>query len=363
MLAAFLVLQTALGALPTEMVAPYLVYTTSDLVDLKLRGFHPQGKTVVHHITSKPTTGSLIFPAQVYCDYKYTPKEGAAVGSLPAKVSCKSVSVLYKFPATHVVPHGPLDRFEYRVEEYDTPGKVSRLGVVHLLSNERLLAASNFNDDAEGWTVDGNGASTAVTYDPTSRGAMNRYISHVEAWIDTNMGTGEDNALWYYRAPAKYLGDMAASYGGTLSFTLSAASGDFSAANLTPAKDLVVLECDTCVTATQNRGVKLYYNAQKAGASGTAAPQWSFDGTTTAFVVPLTEAAWRLDSENSNVAPVAPTQCELVQVLKRLSAVRIMGDHTKGFESVSLDSVKLKPKPNTVAPVPLACYSTMLTAY
>merc|ERR1719197_734282 len=176
------------------------------------------------------------------------------------------------------------------------------------------------------------------------------------------MATGADNALWYYRAPSKFLGDMAASYGGTLAFTLSAASGDFSAENLTPTKDLVVLECTTCVTASQNRGVKLFFNAHRAGVtSGT--PQWSFDGTTKEFTVQLTEAAWRKDSENSNVEHTAPTQCELVQVLKRLSAIRILGDHTKGFESVSLDSVKLRPKSNTVAPVPLACYTHMLTAY
>lgn len=355
LLAALLAVASA-AAPPSDLLAFYLVYEAPTLTDIQLAGFHPQGNSFSYSIVSLPSTGSLVVPAQVYCDYQYTPKEGAVISTVPSTVTCDKPSVLYKYPGDTALPHGPLDRFTFRI--VDTASQVSRTGIVHLLTSERLLAASNFNNGAEDWSISTNGGSSAVTYDPSSRGSMNRYITCVENWIDTNTRTGEDNELWYYSAPSKFLGDMAASYKGTLKFTLSSSSGDFSSGNLNARKDLVVLECATCITDSSNRAVKIYYNALKAGDAATMTPQWSFDGSTTDFSVPLDETKWRLDSENTNVVAVAPTQNEFIQVLARLSGIKILGDHTKSYESVALDSVKLQPSANR-APLPLDSYANL----
>lgn len=41
-------------------------------------------------------------------------------------------------------------------------------------------------------------------------------------------GGGADQSLWYFRAPPAFMGNQGMAYGGTLQFTLSSFSGDFS---------------------------------------------------------------------------------------------------------------------------------------
>jgi hypothetical protein len=355
-IASAVLLGSAEAAVPTaastDVVAHYQTYDVGrgDEVDIRLQGFHWNNKKYSFRLTTLPAEGSVYRPAANYCKYSYEPKLGGAAvaaADLPLAIDCDSVSLVYKYTANKMLPaEDHLDRFEYEV--IDNASQKSYPGVVHLLNGDRVLAASFFNRDADGWTIVRNGPrSTSPAFDPTSRGMVNRFISAEED--STDMVAGVDQDLWSFAAPAKFRRDLAAAYGGKLSFVLSSAAGDFS--SLTPDAKAVKLACATCrSSSTQDRGVQLYFPA--------SALSTTFDGSSTRLEVDLDETkGWLKDSENTQVAWTPPTQCEMVQVLKRLSGVEILGDWTKGFESVALDSVRLTAGPHM--PLPLTCYHSM----
>ena len=78
------------------------------------------------------------------------------------------------------------------------------------------------------------------------------------------------------------------------------------------------------------------------------------DGTAKQIVLPLVETAWLKDPRNTQLKWANPKQCEFVEALASMSDLRILGDHTRWYESVGLDSVSL-----TIGTggVPMACAS------
>lgn len=73
-----------------------------------------------------------------------------------------------------------------------------------------------------------------------------------------------------------------------------------------------------------------------------SAAQGTFSGSTTTFTIPLMEdKGWLKDPQNILIAWKAPSKCDLIQVLSRLSSLRILGDWTNWYESVALDNVGL----------------------
>merc|ERR1711871_948477 len=92
------------------------------------------------------------------------------------------------------------------------------------------------------------------------------------------------------------------------------------------------------------------------GVSGADAYR-TFDGKPKAFSVPLTESAWLKDPKSTIELWQPPTQCEMFEVLSNLSAVRVLGDHTKWHESTSMDDFRFVAAPCTQQ-VPLSCDAT-----
>ena len=67
-----------------------------------------------------------------------------------------------------------------------------------------------------------------------------------------------------------------------------------------------------------------------------------FLGAPAKFSLPLLESAgWLKDPQNTLKPYTVPTKCDMVQVLSRLSALRILGDWTNWYESVALDNVDI----------------------
>jgi hypothetical protein len=202
--------------------------------------------------------------------------------------------------------------------------------------------SSTFESGLESWTIIDNGNGEPA-HQPLSRGSLSYYIYGIDSLIHRKE-TGDDSSLWYFKAPAKFLGNHWAAYGGSLNFILSSAEGSFELANLNRygLGHLVILECATC---KMNAGVRLVMQLSKT---------FSFDGSTTQFVLPLNEnAGWIVDPKNVIIdAWPIPTQCEFVEVLTKLSGVKILGDFTRGYESVALDTVTFKHGPGQ----PMACY-------
>lgn len=223
----------------------------------------------------------------------------------------------------------------------------SNEGIVVITTNDALVS-STFDLGIDSWSIldntGANGGGAQPTFQAITRGSLlSYYIYGLDAVIRRQADTGDDSMLWYFSAPTKFLGNQWAAYGGSLDFVLSSAEGSFEATNLNlmGRGKLVVLECKTC---NQNAGITLAMPLSYI---------FTYDGTTTQFQLPLNErAGWLKDPKNVILDWLQPTQCEFVAVLTALSSLRILGDFTRGHESVALDTVVLRHGQGQ----PLACY-------
>jgi hypothetical protein len=71
-----------------------------------------------------------------------------------------------------------------------------------------------------------------------------------------------------------------------------------------------------------------------------SAGQKAFNGDAVTFSVSLVESkGWLKDPQNALAQWAPPSKCDMIQVLSRLSSLRILGDWTNWYESVALDDV------------------------
>ena len=160
---------------------------------------------------------------------------------------------------------------------------------------------STFDSDDEGWVVEGDTVAPA-TYVATG-GNPDGFISV------TDSAAG---GVMYWSAPAKFLGDVSAAYGNSLSFDLR----QDLAANPFEDSDVVLESGDTT----------LHFDA---GAD---------PGTTfTNYVVPMTEAGWHADSLTGPLV----TQAQFLAVLTDLTQLRIRAEYRTGPDTDDLDNVVL----------------------
>jgi hypothetical protein len=230
--------------------------------------------------------------------------------------------------------------------------------------------SSDFSTGVDGWTVTGNTASVgAPNWEPTTRGALSYYVHAKDDVIagqsqamqmqregvvlpcDATYGCS-DTQQWYFAAPTRFLNFQGHNYGGSLSFQLMSSSGNFAAGNLNDGgkQDLVVLDCASCA---RNKGVRLVARMNNLGVG--ALDHQSFDGRAKTFTIPLTETHWLKDPKSTLAAWTVPSQCEFMQVLSHLTGLRILGDHTKWHESVSLDSPRFIASCTKAVPLFCAC--------
>jgi hypothetical protein len=178
-------------------------------------------------------------------------------------------------------------------------------------SSALTLASSSFTSGTDGWAVE-NGARGFEWV--ASGGAPEGYVRAKDFGSD---------ALWFFAAPASFLGDVSAALGGSLSFALKSDSGS--------KPPLVSSYAD--VQLVGNQGVRL---ALTANANPTA--DWTF------FSVPLVAGgAWKLGSLSGTAASTS----ELAGVLSSLTSLRIRGDFRQGVETTGLDSVTLAAVPES----------------
>lgn len=282
-------------------------------------------------IISTPSSGQLYQLSQVFSDYGYEPKIGDAIGS-SVTVSGSKNRIVYTPPANTNPPIGKWDWFQYKVFDGTT---WSEAGIVWLVPEHRNIVASDFATSLDGWQVMWNGARAAaqtaggLIYEPFSRGMLNHYILNTEAEININSVTQDDDTKWYFVAPAKFLGNHAAGYGGFLEFSLASAAGDFSSSNRNSNTEVVVLDCASC---NSGAGVRL-------AVFGHQTSLYKLDGSTQRVRIPLTEAVWYEDPKNSLNEWQHPTKCEMVEVLSGITGMKVLGDFTRWYESVALDDV------------------------
>lgn len=278
-----------------------------------------------------PSSGVLYQLSDVYNKYGYDPKEGTQITNVPTIISGKDSRLVYTRPSIDREANDKWASFTYSVT--DNKANSFKDGQVTLVGPSHILVASDFTFSADDWTISRN-KSNGVRYEPTSRGLLMSYYIYAYDDLLNIDENGNDNDLWYFQAPAKFTGWQAMAYNGYIDFTLGSFSGDFSADNLNFAGDginLVEIQCGTC---NNSKGTTIAYPLKDSP---------GFNGSITPFTIPLhEEAGWKKKPENELHAWTIPTKCDFIKTLSNVASIRILGDFTKWYESVTIDNVQLR---------------------
>jgi hypothetical protein len=164
---------------------------------------------------------------------------------------------------------------------------------------------SNFDVDSEGWRVVGDATSAL----PTWVASDGNPGGHIEA-DDTVSG-----GVWYFDAPAKFLGSLPGAYGGLLSFDLKqTGSGS---------------QFDSADVILNGGGLELSIDV------GNPLPL----GSWVSYAIQLDESAgWTRGG-------AAATQADLQTVFASLGRLRIRGEYITGPDTGRLDNVSLSAVP------------------
>jgi hypothetical protein len=174
-----------------------------------------------------------------------------------------------------------------------------------------IIAFSNFNTNAEGWTTFGDGSTVLWNSTGGNPGG------HISATDNLQGDT------WFFVAPAKFLGNASAAYGEFLSFDLrqSVTTSQYND------RDVILI----------GGGIALFYDTPVNPASLTF----------TSYSIPLVAAAgWRSGSFSGPAA----TEAEMETALGGLTALRIRGEYSGGLDVGYLDNVVLGGNPTVPEP-------------
>lgn len=300
---------------------------------IRLKGANPCGNKLTYVITELPRYGAIYQLSQIYNLHGYNPISGKQITDKNTVVDWSSNRVYYVTATGRRSDRSLSDAFSFRI----TDGKNTSFdGMVTIVDKSCAIVGSDFLSGDEGWTIIGNaGAVSAPQFEPFNRGkSFNYYIYAKDEIINHSKFGEQDKSLWYFNAPAKFLGNKGAAYGGHISFSIGLFAGDI--ASLSKGLNLVELECKDC---GYNAGIRLAHRFSKI----------HFTHAIAHFKIELLETAnWLKDPQNSLKPWSAPSRCEFIQVLSRLSGLRILGDITTWYETVAIDNVVLSNSKNIV---------------
>mmetsp|Transcript_29089 Transcript_29089/g.34301 ORF Transcript_29089/g.34301 Transcript_29089/m.34301 type:complete len:410 (-) Transcript_29089:208-1437(-) len=308
-----------------------------------LRGYDADGDNLKATVKSLPGgSGSVHQLSKVYSDFGYEPKKGVTIMNGQDVTGSKGNRVYYKRPSVDQTQVGSWGIMKYTVSDLSDSNQVkseSYEGMITFVPPSGILVGSHFTRGHEDWTIIGNKVNGYnVNYEASSRGSLNHYIYASDDTINNDaLNNNDDLNLWYFNAPNKFLGHLGVSYGGTLEFILSSFHGDFSKSklnigNIKYAQGLHLIEIH-CAKCNTNRGVTIAFPLKKTK---------SFSGAATKYSITLKEnSGWIQDPKNTLKTWFTPTQCTMIEVLSGISSLKILGDFTKWYESVALDTVQI----------------------
>lgn len=330
-------------AVPYALHQLVVVDTAGDAL-IRLNGYDQvvASNKMTFTVTGAPSDGNLYQLSQVYSDYGYEPKAGTAISS-PVVVTGSKNRVYYKRPDPDASTVNKWDTITFTASDGtvdSTPGTVTIVPPSGALVGDEFLLSNG------GWTIAGNKATTAAVHESFSRGALlNHYIYGADDKINVASSGTDDLSLWYFEAPSTYLGNQGIAYGGYLKFSIGAFSGDFSKMNSNDTA-MVVLECASCQGPVTS-GITLAYPI--------SAYSESFNGDSMTITIPLVEdMGWIKDPQNTLLDWADASKCDVIQVLSRLTGLRILGDWTRWYESVAIDNVQIY---NTKGNLPVCAQS------
>jgi hypothetical protein len=171
-----------------------------------------------------------------------------------------------------------------------------------------VLAFSNFTFDADGWLAK-NGASPISWF--STGGDPGGYVQAKDQ--------SGDATLRFFSAPAKFVGNKLAAYGGTLSF-------DLRVITVSPPNPYAM--ADVQLAATDGTLVSHDGNFSPVGSWGSFSLDLVADGSWWTYLLP---------SGEQGIA----TESTMKYVLENLIGLRINGDYRLQGEATALDSVLL----------------------
>ncbi len=316
LLLVLLLLSTLSQAVPIAYHQLYIVNASSYTI-VKARAFDNNNNidnNMRYMLQTAPASGKVLQLSKVFSDYGYEPVFGS---ELPAgrgaesEVKGSGQRFIYRRPALDVARNRKWDSVKIRVFDGVSTSVDS---IYTFVPPSGAFVGSDFFLDNEGWSVVGNKNSNGqpAQFEGYNRGpSLSNYIVGSDNLINLDRRSKVDSSLWYFRAPANYYENHGLAYGGWLSFTLSSFSGDFSKQNRADIP-LVKLECASCLGPV-SQGITLIYplNNPRVG---------KYNGETRTFQLPLLESdGWLKDPQNTLLPWRPASQCDLIQVLSRLS--------------------------------------------
>jgi len=297
---------------------------------IRLRGIELTGRPLSYIITRLPLHGSLFQLSHAYSHHGYNPIQGIAILSSNVKVIDSNNRVYYSRLNNKITcSNSIVDTFSYIADNGIHHSIETNITIADMYGN---IQCSDFLLNQDGWTIIGNKQIVDIpVFERFSRGIfMNHYIYATDNKINVDYYGGTDKSLWFFNAPDKFLNNIGTSYGGHLKFTLGIFAGDLTHLNYGKLYNLVELECESCGL----RGIILKFPLNSK------LLELSFNNGIALFQIPLSETyGWITNIYNIESIPYKPTKCEFIQVLSRLSSLRILGDITDWYETISLDNV------------------------
>jgi len=295
------------------------------------------------NITKQDFSGTLCQLSQTFSAYGQGNGRGRIITKENSVVTGSMNRVYYERPNPDNNPdekYGVLQFVAIGVTgEESLPAKVT------FVDENGLLQSSKFLLTDENWKITGNQEKSPqpVVHEPFNRGpGMSYYIYGSDNHLNIDKQGGSDISLWYFQAPTKFLGDHSIAYGGKFSFDTTYFSGNFNKENFNDGDSAaIVIDCDACAGPVRG-GIKLYIPIKTLMEQN---PNIYSTGGITSISIDLKETGgWLKDSQNVLVADRPPTTCDFIQVLYQISSIKLLGDWTKGYESVAIDNVKFNNK-------------------
>jgi len=166
-----------------------------------------------------------------------------------------------------------------------------------------MINGASFLLDNEGWSIVGNKDTAAAIHKPYSLVPMSNYILGTDNLVNVDSVNKDDRNLWYFRSPPIKLTKQPA----IMVFTITSFSGDFARLNQ-GAPVVRIIDSEGRVAA--------FYKAV-------------FDGNMQTITVPFFEELW---TSNDDVS--------FKKLFQNLFIVEILGDWTRGVETVAIDNVE-----------------------
>lgn len=174
----------------------------------------------------------------------------------------------------------------------------------------------------EGWNVSGYKNMTATFMPYSFDGLMTNFIIGSDDVIDVDYKNKDDQSLWFFTK--QMTENLSLANASIMSFTMSSFVGNFTNLNYPYSSTMELIKLFNNVT--QEHIVFPIQNLVNI-----------YDGKIREFVIPMVYQVWLNGSNNMPVM-----YDDFKRTLMNISQIYILGDWTRGNETIGLDNVKIE---------------------